>query len=61
MRSLSSFMDDREQDISYYNRELPKKKEVCPPNFTPYQFYMEYFKAKKNNDDNFMNKYKEYL
>lgn len=61
MRSLSTFMDDREQDISYYNREMSKPKKVCPSEFTPYEFYMEACRAKRNNDKAFLNKYKEYL
>lgn len=62
MRSLSTFIDQREQDISYYtDRNIPKMKRVCPKGFTPYQFYMEACRAKKNNNQTFMNKYKEYL
>ena len=62
MRSLSMFMEQREQDIAYYtDRDIPQGEKVCPSGFTPYRFYMEACRAKKNGDKEFINKYKKYL
>ena len=61
-RSLNIFINDKREEIDLLERKVkPKERRSYPKGFTSLSFYRATQKAKKENNKEFFNKYKEYF